>query len=134
MSIKTWKEEFYPIPAQETEQSNAIQHSLTKWTGFIPSNLEKHEVTYELLHDFRFGQTCPLCYHFKIDEDRADLEEGREWNEETECDECPIVQTGFPECDAHDSAWRESRFGDPLTMIDQLEHALRASKKENQTT
>lgn len=33
MSLKKWKEKFYPIPAEETPKEKAIEHSLNKWKG-----------------------------------------------------------------------------------------------------
>lgn len=44
MSLKTWKEEFYPIPASEVEIGAAVDHSITKWRGLKPENLKKHNV------------------------------------------------------------------------------------------
>lgn len=43
MSIKTWKEEFYPVkPRKSMTTKEAIEHSLRKWEGLRKSNLKKH--------------------------------------------------------------------------------------------
>lgn len=34
MSLKSWKKEFYKIPANKVSKRFAIQRSLKKWTGF----------------------------------------------------------------------------------------------------
>ena len=36
MSIRTWKEEFYPKRAQETTKAEALDHSILKWVGLRP--------------------------------------------------------------------------------------------------
>lgn len=42
MSLETWKEEFYKIPAEECIKEQALDHSITKWEGLRPENLQKH--------------------------------------------------------------------------------------------
>lgn len=44
MSLATWKEEFYPVPADQVPKEQALQHSLSKWRGLTPDNLEKHSL------------------------------------------------------------------------------------------
>lgn len=48
MSIASWKEEFYPTRADEAPHDRteieAIQHSITKWTGLKEENLRKHDL------------------------------------------------------------------------------------------
>lgn len=47
MTLKTWKEDFYPISAEKAAElswKEAVQHSLRKWEGFLPENLEAHQV------------------------------------------------------------------------------------------
>ena len=72
MSLATWKEEFYPIPAEDACRSvmEALDHSILKWSGVTKENLIKHgcelygcEVQ-EIsdIFDFRFNSsTCALC-------------------------------------------------------------------------
>lgn len=48
MSLQTWKEEFYPVPveslAPDLPDLALVQHSLKKWEGLTPENLQKHGV------------------------------------------------------------------------------------------
>lgn len=75
MSIDTWLEEFYPIPAPELPswiepitswgaQFEALNHCIQKWTGFLPENLKKHNVKYFDGVRPAIGSTvrsCALC-------------------------------------------------------------------------
>lgn len=77
MSFKSWKKEFYPIGADETEPEDAVAHSLKKWEGLTEENLKKHKckivkdvcgigvkddkkITASLYID---SDSCALCYH-----------------------------------------------------------------------
>jgi hypothetical protein len=45
LSFKTWKEEFYAEDAQnfvERSDMECVEHSIKKWEGALPENLEKH--------------------------------------------------------------------------------------------
>jgi hypothetical protein len=47
MSLESWKEEFYPVEAQDMNHStekDCLQHSLKKWEGLTKENLDKHHV------------------------------------------------------------------------------------------
>src|SRR5689334_2657044 len=48
MDNHPWLTEFYPIDAQSAVESltsvGLVEHSLRKWTGFLPENMEKHGV------------------------------------------------------------------------------------------
>ena len=60
MSLKTWKEEFYPVPAsgsrlQKKNDAALVEHALLKWEGLSRKNLvtpEKSKVA-ETLDEFR---------------------------------------------------------------------------------
>ena len=66
MSLESWKAEFYTIPASKCPEEYAIEHSLRKWTGLLPENLDKHELDHEacfILDDLLWyrssqGETC----------------------------------------------------------------------------
>ena len=48
MSLKTWKEEFYSVPASKLARSSVIkclEHSILKWRGLFPSHLKRHKVS-----------------------------------------------------------------------------------------
>ena len=133
MSLKTWKEEFYPVEADSPEAQAstraAIEHSLRKWRGLRPEALRKHEVRLEGPYnkeivdntgdriDDRFGisgYSCALCHmaEFYI------------------CDDCPLVKVSGVACDHAEnidevSAWEVYiHTADPEPMIAQLEKAL----------
>ena len=70
MSVKSWREEFLPVDAEDATGSTgeAIAHSLQKWKGALPENLEKHEVKFENMEirgsdgNEHFGSSnCALC-------------------------------------------------------------------------
>jgi hypothetical protein len=73
MSVESWKEEFYSEPANEVPASRAARHSLKKWQGALPANLEKHDVAYtnSYVHDRAGGEvifgaaSCALCQAFE---------------------------------------------------------------------
>lgn len=131
MSIKTWIKEFYPIRAEQTHRDEAIDHSLQKWLGLLPENLEKHGV--ELFEGTVYekddydqdsvdidGSSCSLCHHY-LDHD---------WDEdecESACTECPLYQARGARCDdENEEEWTQdiaapwhafTRDEDPKPMV-----------------
>lgn len=100
MSIESWKAEFYPIPADECPKEQAIDHSLQKWKGLLPENLERHDLVARAgeLHekdsvtDDYFGingLTCSLCHWYF----RFGAREGYG------CMSCPLFKVRGHECD-----------------------------------
>jgi hypothetical protein len=94
MSLTTWKEKFYPIPAHEVPACDAVAHSLKKWTGLRDANLAKHGLSSQGIymynengtHEFSIdSSTCALCEHY-IDDDN-------------DCPNCPLAQTLGRRCD-----------------------------------
>ncbi len=121
MSLKTWKEEFYPVEADSLEAQSsaraAIEHSLRKWRGLRPEALLKHKVRLEgPYHKQIFddcadesqvisGSSCALCQRL--------------------CYDCPLVKVSGLVCDDEGSAWGVYiHKADPEPMIAQLEKAL----------
>lgn len=105
MSLKTWKEEFYAVPANEVAKEDAVSHSLRKWEGLRPANLEKHWVywDYRGLTDLPGevlridSNSCALCVHYldnsiaayEVDEDPPHM-----------CSACPLaIARGDVPCD-----------------------------------
>ena len=124
MSLKTWKEEFYPVEADSPEAQAsaraAIEHSLRKWRGLRPEALLKHDVRLEgPYHRQVFddcadesqvisGSSCALCRRLYYD-----------------CYGCPLVKVSGLVCDDAESAWDVyTNKADPEPMIAQLEKAL----------
>ena len=136
MSLDTWKQEFYPVPASEVEndQVAATEHSLRKWRGLTTENLTRHDLActppeiYDAnpgkTHDyFCFGEyTCALCRHyFKSPDDDTPT-----------CVTCPLYETLQGHTCDYDgqpySVW--IRTGDPQPMITALEETLEHLTKE----
>lgn len=130
MSIETWKLEFYPVPADvftPVERRRlllqAIEHSIRKWTGLLPRNLQKHNVAVKngLVVNTNgcsgsieiSSKTCALCKRYNS------------------CTKCPLYKSLGTYCDngAH-SPYRKFTLGDdPKPMIKALKKALKAHEK-----
>lgn len=115
MSVETWEAEFYPTPAAECEEKDAIAHSLRKWEGTLPENLAKHEVGFvrngicNELAFFSFGaDCCALCWHY--------------FDRPTACARCPLARYLGRRCDdlSVRSEWEAAYAGNPLPMIEAL--------------
>lgn len=68
MSLATWKAEFYDVPANRVTKRDALDHSIKKWNGAKPVNLQKHDVKASggdiVAEDGVFcfdNATCALC-------------------------------------------------------------------------
>lgn len=139
MTLKSWKDEFYPKEAHETSKEEAVDHCLNKWKGLRAKNLKKHGLIAEAYNHIeekngishsRFyidGDTCALCFHYYDENLKPYL-----------CKECPlfIVRGNFT-CDkslpeeetAPYQQWGETR--DPEPMIKWLKKAKKFEKKKN---
>lgn len=111
MSLQTWKEEFYKVPAIEVKNDkDAIDHSILKWTGLLPENLKKHEckldnagygtalISIDSTQNYPqkllmiTGSTCALC-KLHIDQ-------------EGHCQNCPLYMFLGNRCDEYDMPYR----------------------------
>jgi hypothetical protein len=115
MSLQTWKDEFYNVPAEEAAESplSAAQHSLKKWRGLTTENLERHGMMKEgesrnIWNGWggRFnvdGYTCALC--ISVDDN---------------CRKCGLWELGYGcKDDQEYGMWYYQ--DDPLPMITALE-------------
>jgi hypothetical protein len=133
MSLKSWKEEFYPVSAKRCGGSDLkrVQHSLQKWRGLTKANLQKHGVKYcggdiveDVYKDCNWEETlfyvdatsCALCVKYL--------------NRGGGCEGCPLVlvRRGGEPCDrpyerSPYSKWEEEGKAQP--MISLLEKAER---------
>ena len=116
MSLKTWIKEFYPIPACEVSEEDALRHSLRKWEGLLEKNLEKHrgEIPFEyaafiLIDDegiptsFTSAGTCALCQHYG----------------KYRCINCPLNEHSN-NCNEENSAYRKclnSKSAEPMVEL-----------------
>ena len=57
MSIKTWKEEFYPVPVKDFlgTEYQAVEHSIRKWTGLRQVNLDRHGCKAQFYASYQVG-------------------------------------------------------------------------------
>lgn len=129
MSLQSWKDEFYPKePTKRMTKVAALKHSIQKWTGLLPKNLEKHglekvgrwiqekEPPY---NDFMVNEeTCALCVKF-LKEDPKGID--------NECVRCPL----FKSLATHPCVGDASQFGiwvrkeDPKPMLRALKATLK---------
>ena len=125
MSIKSWKQEFYPITAKQAARKGdlaAIDHAYLKFRGTFPSNLKRHRCEKRkcrvLFGDFEFCfsfETCALCV--RNTETILDM---------PRCGRCPLFVSGGVRCPGFGSAYREwEESNDPRPML----KALRAARK-----
>lgn len=121
-----WLKEFYPIPAENAANSDhaALTHSLKKWTGLLPKNLEKYSCTFdaeysEVIDDKGNticsidGTTCALCE--------------RHYVKRISCIECPLYYHLGKTCDEsknEDSFFRKS-LKNPSLMVDALSACIK---------
>lgn len=132
MSLKTWRDEFYPISAQEAAKKGmiaCIKHSLQKWIGLRPKNLARHGVEGVRAIYNKFGYpegrfdidagSCSLCQKY----DKTSLS----------CESCPIYRATGNTC----HHWGGSPYGQylfngsPEHMIDTLERTLAWARKSH---
>jgi len=133
MSMKSWKEEFYPVkPSKKMSKLKAIQHSLTKWEGLLLKNRRKHEAKVGIFGDLNFyttpdemnydmfmidADTCALCVKYSDVDSRVHP-----------CLTCPLYNTLGKCCgdgDENDpfTKWKDKT--DPKPMIKALKKCLK---------
>ena len=126
MSFATWIEEFYPVPADDCPREQALEHSILKWTGLLPENLEKHGVQKcaSYVQDPKGilwlrldASSCALCAHH--------------WRQKWGCkdieDPCPIMRVTGNTCDARYLEFITSGQATPmLDLLRQVKEALDA--------
>jgi len=133
MSMETWLDEFYPKTVYDLSDNptdlECIDHSILKWSGALPKNLEKHEVEYAdytVRNNSNFlpfdGTTCALCqvYH---------TEDGGCYNSELN-EACPIVRFLHRRCDqCSPNIYHQSKYT-PEPMINLLQQTREYILKE----
>jgi len=141
MSLQTWNEEFYPIPASAAKGDvrTAVEHSLRKWEGLRKENLDKHglmtDEDYHLsiidkstkTHVYGvYGDTCALCLYAKDlkNERGSDYEDYEDYDHDYPyCIGCPLDEIN--NCNRGDSSYVIFKHkGDPEPMIANLKQCL----------
>jgi len=99
MSLQTWKEEFYPINAQELAEGSeldAARHSLKKWEGLRQEALERHGVFLRSVNPSVMAVTDPV-ESLSIDFSSCSLCQ----KYPSDCDPCSLfIERGGVECDS----------------------------------
>lgn len=134
MSFENWKKEFYFKDANEyTNKSDeeCLRHSIQKWKGALPENVEKHEVKYKDHTVFKDlsgqklhynGMSCALCKKYSDmspDEDDYDC-----YSYETD-EYCPIVRIKGITCN---DTYIDT-LNDPTDMIQLLKDTLKGMEQ-----
>lgn len=116
MSLQSWKKEFYHTEASDIDNTpDAIEHSITKWKGLLPENLNKHRLVlvegtiYDIKGKYMTvsSSTCALCQIFI----------------ERDCPDCPLKNYLGKRCDEGDDSpyMIFNNSDDPKAMIEALE-------------
>jgi hypothetical protein len=136
MTLKSWFDEFMPIPASKAHKTDleAIEHSLKKWQGLTKANLKKHGLELTIFNNICEidnsnkklvinCDSCALCLkHTRCHRTlNCSLQAVRE--NARACDEQTFSETISPW-----HAW--GRNGDPKPMIRLLKKALAAMEGE----
>lgn len=148
MSIETWQEEFYPVPAENATGSEleAAQHSLRKWRGRSKEALQKHELlgkgTYlndpDLGCDFVFdSDSCALCQYaadnVELISEEAVLtahpgDDPHDLLEFEDCLKCPFTREFKRSCSAEYHATRDDAGHSMVGALDKLVTILKAKE------
>lgn len=120
MSIESWKQEFYPVPAEKVPEADALAHSIRKWEGLQEEALRAHALQLDHGDLYRAdapdlegrpemvvdGGSCALCHLYSLQEEYEDR-----------CKRCPLaLSRGGTPCD-------QSAPGEPASPWHQFRHA-----------
>ena len=131
MSVKSWMEEFYPIPAEEATGTDLIaaEHSLWKWRGLDTSALQKHGLVKEPNKNFIYDSalvfyaddaSCALCYRYM------------RYTLNNSCYTCPIFKAGGIACDEPNSSYIHwMKTGDTKPIVRDLKAAVKWCKEQS---
>jgi len=142
MSIKTWKTEFYPIAAVQLANSLdsvCIEHSIQKWKGLLPKNLQKHGLKKDHFtisdskSEFNFdANSCALCHKY------TDIEENKLCYSKLLKKHCPLYEFLDRPCDESTTNENEivlySLFRTSATNPQAMVQALTATLHANLTS
>lgn len=133
MSLKAWKDEYYPTEAKDVPAADALAHSLRKWIGLRKENLERHGLCAASGDIHEHGSSsggaimivaassCALCRHWL------------DWITRS-CADCPLNELLGHPCDYGlnnpYAAWVHQ--GDPEPMIRALEGAIEKEKSRGE--
>lgn len=131
MSFEDWKKEFYPIHAEELKDKSWLectQHSLQKWKGVLPENLEKYNLVFkesflvsktnQFLMAFN-STTCSLC--IKAEAEKYTI---------SKCKNCAMLHELEYSCDYKQLYFKAT--SNPQLLVDTLQQLVdKLEKKDN---
>lgn len=134
MSLATWKAEFYPVTAIEAGRGTweqSLEHSIKKWEGLLPENLERHGAHlsyYMSVLDSEAGvpldidsSSCALCQKAM----EQHYEDGYPELRLGFCQYCPLAVFLKDKCDNDGMPYHTFlACNNPQPMIDALKGAL----------
>jgi len=131
--METWLDEFYPKTVYDLNDNptdlECIDHSILKWSGALPENLEKHDVkyaNYTVRNNSNFlpfaGITCALCQVYHTEDDEC-------YNSELN-KACPIVRFLQRRCDQLSPNIYHQSKNTPEPMINLLQQTREYVLKE----
>jgi hypothetical protein len=129
MSLKTWKSEFYKVPANEVKSDiEALDHSILKWDGLSEVNLEKHRLYYDKDYGFIVG----LDSDYFDGDGRLDIDSSNcalcQLHLSPTCENCPLYKAlGNQKCD--DTGMPYLEFLDDGNVLP-MQAALEVAKRE----
>ena len=129
MSLQTWMDEYYPVPAEQATSGQAAEHPLKKWRGLELPILEKHGLKIEDVfitdgeNSLGIDQnSCALCQQY--------LEEYSGGNP---CIKCPLYRYLGQSCDSFNEPYDDwVNYEDPEPMIRALEAAVKIEAEQSQ--
>lgn len=133
-----WLNKHYPTPAREAVENGltgiqCIEHSLRKWRGFRPGELEAHDLAVNLASEIEEANVphtkvlsvdahdCSLCLKYAIKKSRGGLAQN---HLKDGCCFCPIFVATGKDCSSEFDAWCRRHHPDPEPMIALLERTL----------
>lgn len=133
MSFQSWCAEFYPVPADQVPEEEALVHSLRKWIGLREENLSRHDLrrvgkSIKYLPDADIGDDgCdPDDVLLRIDDDSCALCVHHAQRRDS-CETCPLYKVlGDKPCDSFGGPYSQDFVDndDVEPMIEALEAAL----------
>ena len=131
MSISTWKDEFLFVSAEAATGSDmeAAKHALLKWSGALPPNLAKHNVSYSNHTIFDQvgmvafnGGNCALC---KMYPHTKDVSPNNSVCVNTGGEQCPFYTATNEVCPYNEST------DDASVMVKAIKKVIKYLEKED---
>jgi hypothetical protein len=107
MLKEEWLKRYYPVPAEDCTEEDAVAHSLRKWEGIV-AWVKQHGTEKPPIRSD--GSSCALCKFYAEGEP-----------EEDNCTMCPLALHLGTRCDDNNAPWSIWHCtGNPQPMLDAL--------------